>query len=76
MARVAEDADAPSIPALLGASAPWIRTGGQGGCVNSCGQNLPEYKAISRNETTQKELYFSINLFIGFLRGSQMGVIY
>lgn len=35
-------------------------------CVNSCGQNLPEYKAISRDETTQKELYFPINLFIGF----------
>lgn len=70
---MAEDADVPSLPALLGASAPWIHTEG---CVNSCGQNLPEYKAISRNETTQKELYFSINLFIGFLRGSQMGVIY
>lgn len=43
--------------------------------ANSCEKNLPGYKPISLNETTQKELYFFINLFIGFLRGSQMGVI-
>ena len=44
--------------------------------VSSHGQNLPEYKPISLNETTQKELCFSINLCIGFLRGGQKGVIY
>lgn len=54
IARVAEDADVPRWlkmwmclvppPALLGTSAPWICAGD---CVNSCGQNLPENKAVS-----------------------------